>query len=358
MKKKSFILFVVLFMIGCQPLSSVGLPTETPFPSITPVPSETLVPSQTSSPLPTLTASATVRPTLTPTLTSTPQPALVEHEWKPMPILVKYDTENGGLCGMECPPFPISFILYGDGTLILDSFVPKGESGYWELLYKKLPQNEICKLLNTIDQIGFLDLDPESYFGRYVTDSSTWVVEVNAWRQNHGAFYALNDLVSDLESYSEFPRGLSIPPSVLSIYQLLNNYPLDDFSVYQPETLGVWIWKPTDNYMSVEWKVKRVSLADLYERAGSKFEELSEPVFLHGNEAKNVYGMFENAIYYGEVTDGEEAYQMYVRPLLPFERIEDGVSVISPTSDQLNMPEEMQCYPSDGVMVVPTIASK
>jgi hypothetical protein len=358
MKKKPFVLFIVLFMIGCQLAPSVGLPTETPFPSITPVPSETLVPSQTLSPLPTLTPSVTVRPTFTPTLTSTPQPALVQHKWEPMSILVKYDTEGGGLCNWECPPFPISFILYGDGTLVLSNFVPKGERGYLQLLYKKLPQNEICKLLNTVDQIGFLNLDPESYFGRYITDSSTWIVEVNAWRQNHGAFHALNELVSDLELYSEFPEGLSVPPSVLSTYQLLNNYPLDGFSIYQPETLGVWIWKPTDSYRSIEWKVKRVSLADLYERAGSTFDELSEPVFLHGNDAKDVYSMFENAIYYGEVTDGDEAYQMYVRPLLPFERIEDGVSVISPTSDQLNMPEEMQCYPSDGIMVVPTIASK
>ncbi len=362
-----FFFVCILFAVGCAPTQSVVMPTEVIVSSNTP----TLIPVRTSvvsneeddmggiSSIPSKTAiPPTTIPTFTITPTSTPQPELVEHKWEPMPVLVKYDTENGGLCGWECPPFPISFILYGDGTLVLSNFVQKGESGYQQLLYKKLSRNEVCRLLNTIDQTGFLDLNPESYFGRYITDASTWVVEVNAWRQNHEAFYALNELVDDLQFYSEFPVGLKVPPSVLNIYQLLNNYPLDGFSVYQPETLGVWIWKPTDSYRSIEWKVKRISLADLYERAGSKFDELSEPVFLHGSDAMDVYGIFENAIYYGEVTDGEEAYQMYVRPLLPFENIESGVSVISPTRDQIDMLEEMQCSPSDGTMIIPALESK
>jgi hypothetical protein len=78
---------------------------------------------------------------------------------------------------------------------------------------------------------------------------------------------------------------------------------------------------------------------------------------LYGENAKSVYSIFDNAVYNGEVTDGKKSYQMYVRPILPFEKIEGGVSVISPNPNQMNLPKEMKCTPSDGVLPIPTLPS-
>ncbi len=341
----------ILLTVGCMPSVPNVTPTTTLFPSSTPKPTRTLSPSRTP------TASLTPWPTLTPSLTSTPQPTLIAHEWSPEPILISFE-DQGGLCDQPCPPLPLPFILYGDGTLVVSRFFEVNGEYRHQYLYKKLPQNEICRLLNTIDQNGYFDFDPESYSVEGVYDALQWDVRVHAWKNKDVSLYASGELVDDLKYFSQLFSDSVIPPSILNTFILLDNYPLDGFSLYPPNPLAIWIWKSSGRDESRDWTVPNVSLAELYQKAGSPVSELPKPVMLKGQDAVDIYAMFDNSVYFGLVTEGNETYYVYVRPVLPFEQIVDGVSVISPKADQLELPVTLQCIPADGVMAIPVFESK
>jgi hypothetical protein len=357
--KRIILSFILVFlMASCEPVQPVEISTKTLSPSNTPVPSSTPQPSQVLFPTHTPTTSLTPWPTSTPSLTSTPQPTLAAHQWKPEPVLVSYDT-RGGFCDIPCTTWPSPFILYGDGTLVVGKTIELNGEYQYRYLYKKLSRNDTCRLLNTIDQFGFLDFDPKSYAVEGVYDALMWDIDVSLWRKNKISLYALGDLASELKHFGKIPAGVEakIPPSVLNTYILLSDYPLDGFVEYT-EPLGVWVWKPSDNYQSKAWGVYNISLAELYQRAGSPMDKLPNPIILNGKDARDVYTAFNNSVYYGAMTEGDEAYQIYVRPILPFEKIEDEMSTISPTANQLGLPDEMQCTPSDGVMAIPTFEAK
>jgi hypothetical protein len=252
----------------------------------------------------------------------------------------------------------IFFILYGDGTLIINRAIEIDNTVSFRFVYKKLNQTEMCKLLNTVDQSGFLDFAPDSYSVNLRWDVQMWNINVHAWRNKEAALFALGNVVDYLERYSEFPSGLVIPPSVINTYVLLSNYATDDFSIYSPSSLVIWIWRPTNDYVSKDWTIKNLSLAHLYQKAGSPIDKLPEPVIINGQAAEDVYKMFNYSTYEGQAVEENEAYQIYVRPVLPFETISGETSTISPTSAQLKLPSTMQCNPSDGIMAIPTIEIK
>ena len=137
---------------------------------------------------------------------------------------------------------------------------------------------------------------------------------------------------------------------------MLDKYPLDGFSEYAAP-IGVWVWKSSGNYESKVWAVENVTLAELYRKAGSLMDKLPSPIILSDKDAEDVYVAFNNSEYYGGATEGEETYQVYIRPILPFEKISGETSVISPSSSQLKLPNIMQCSPSDEIIPIPTLTT-
>jgi hypothetical protein len=249
-----------------------------------------------------------------------------------------------------------TFILYGDGSLIIERF--DDEIGRYKYFYRMLSQPEVCRLLNTIDQLGFLDFNPETYSVEGIYDASTWNIKVKTWRVKEISFlYALGELISDLKHFGEFPINSKIPRSVLDTFILLSTYPLDGFSEYT-EPLGIWVWKPSDDNESKIWTLPDLSLAELYQQAGSPVNALPNPIIMNGKIAEDIYAMFNNSVYYGSIIEGDNNYQIYVRPILPFEQIIDGTSIITPSSTQLDLPDNLRCAPSNGIMTVPTFELK
>ena len=229
MKKSPFILFVVLFMVGCQSTPSIVPPTETLFPPITPIPSETLAPTQTSSPLPTLTASVTVQLTFTPTLTSTPQPPLVIHEWNPETVLIsmRESMGDGGMSVGDLGPPP--FILYADGSLFVTKTIVVDDRHQTQVLVKKMSKKEICQHLNTLDQIGYLDYDSSNY--TFIGGEPYWIgsksifITINAWKAKSDWYYDLafsmdENTIRDLYGQDGYPI---ISPALRDIYYFLMN---------------------------------------------------------------------------------------------------------------------------------------
>lgn len=142
--------------------------------------------------------------TKTLTLTPTPIPTLEAHEWLPEDPLVILANRGGD--GGSYYPYPQMFI-------------------------KKLTRQEVCAFLNSIDQLGFFDHDPSTYqvdrFGRWI---------------------------------EKFPPP-TILPAIRNTFSFLSNYMPDDFRIYQPEVLGVWVYDEIKHIQSVRtWPLEEPTL--------------------------------------------------------------------------------------------------
>ncbi len=352
--KQIITLFIttILLMVSCTP--SIPAVSTAATLSSTPKPTQALRPSQTPTTAPSLT------PTLVPTITNVPMATLTSHAWKPAPILITYDKDKTGFCSTVCPPDPPPFILYGDGNLFRFTSVDINGNIHLRYLHKKLDQSETCRILNTIDQTGFLDFDPSTYSIPKAYDVANWRIEIHAWKNKDVKLYGLGEIANDLNhDPSLVPSNLIKPSSVRDTFALLYNYPADDLDVYIPQRLGIWLWKSSFEFSSVKaWTVDSISLANLYKKAGSAVDTMPRPIYLTGKDAQNIYAMFDNFNYYGEVTQNGEHYGIYIRPILPFETISRDTSVISPALAQMKLPSSLHCDSSDGTMTIPPYGSR
>lgn len=321
-----------------------------------------LTPTQrrTRTPRPTLTATLT----LVPTLTSTPQPPLIAHEWFPEQVLILKDNRGwGGKFWLEFPP---DFVLYADGLL----FIRDRDREKIRLLYKKLDRREICQNLNTLDQIGYLDFDPTTYdpkkSGSVILDAGADRITVNAWKSNRGDFYALGAFLYDELEHGVYGLGdkTFIEPSLRNLYYFLEGYPTTDMEIFQPGRLVIWITKEEKESNEEYplkfgvWPFESISLADLWTKSGSlDYIHWDHFVVLYGDQAKNVYSFFGEAFYdagaivYEENPDGTKTqYLVFARPLLPYEYPQ--YPIPTPGTPKPNF--KLSCYPSDGVLPIPT----
>lgn len=271
-----------------------------------------------------------------------------------------YDRDWGGFCSTVCPPDPTPFILYGDGNLFQYTYVNVNGNTHFRYLHKKLDQSEVCRILNTIDQTGFLDFDPATYSVPKIYDAANWRIEIYAWKNKDVKLYGLGEIADELNSDpSLIPSNMINPSSVRDTFALLYNYPTAELDVYIPQRLGIWLWKSSFEFASVKaWTVDNISLAKLYKKAGSAVDTMPRPIYLTGNDAESIYAMFDNFDYYGEVTQNGESYGIYVRSVLPFEIISGDASVISPKVNQMKLPPSLHCGPSDGTTSIPPYGFK
>lgn len=355
--KQSMILLIaiVLLIVGCGPSTSGVTPVATLTPSLTPKPTGTRVPSHT--PVPSLTPS----PSLTTSVTSTVVPPLTIHKWRPKPVLVKMEYK-GGDGGCECS-YPPSLVLYANGRIILSESFEENDEWRYRLVTTMLSRSKMCSILNTIDQTGFLyytvdEYRPQNseYFS--IDGSNTTSITVNAWRSIYGEFYALHSyLYLQAASLLDQPGAPPISPALRNLYYFLNSYPSEGLELYQSQRLGLAVTKTAiDPFPSpvFDWPFDEISLAEI-EKSTSVDGHISRLFIVEGNPALSIYSHFGNSFASGEIV--EENGQMYIvfaRPILPYEIPQLYTWNILPDPG-IKPPEfELECYPSDGVLPVPT----
>lgn len=364
-KKFSFFILVsILFLVSCQQKVQPSLTVDTEEPVVVR--------------LETQTATSTVSPVPSQTLTNTPQPSLVEHEWQPERVLLSFRFTPGDGGGIPFPP--LHFVLYANGDLFITRSLGEVYQYQKQMFFRKLDEREICQNLNTLDQIGFLDYDPSTY--EFVGGSPNVVggpsaqIELYAWKSHKHEYYELgmylddeitgemtNILIKqgdDVKSRDGFPI---IPSSLRSAYYFFTEYPSQNFEVYQPKQLFVWIEKigldENGNDQARAWNLQNMPISVLSNRIDPFDNDSSNDyLILTGREASEIFNYIDERIsteiYYE--TDGNDKrtyYMFYARPLLPYESIGSYGSQIS-TLDSKKPNFTLKCYPSDGVLPIPT----
>ena len=356
------------FLVACAPTTPVEIAT------LTFTPSHTLVPSQTPIPSETPNITSTVTPTFTPTLTSTPQPPLAVHEWRPDTVLisVRDSLGDGGVTvGDLGPP---KFILYADGSLFITRTDRVDGDFQRRILAKQLNREKICQHLNTLDQIGYLDYDSSTY--TFIGGEPNSIggpsikIDVNAWISKSDWFYDLeyylqNNVVQEIYGQDGYPI---VSPALRDAHKFLYEYPIDDFEIYAPDRLGVWI-SPVgkvffDSYglYAKYGENNNISIISLLNDAEFlRDNEYQKFVILNGRDAQSLYDYFGNVIgidyFYIEdpkEEDGKKYYEVFVRPLLPYEMPSGSYLSTIPVPDLPKPNFKLTCYPSDGVLPIPS----
>jgi hypothetical protein len=357
--KNTIIVIITIFLLaGCVQLTKSSEDTDT----LPEAGASTISPTPLYTHIQTLTDQVSYPPTsshiVMPTWTSTPVPPLTAHSWAPQDILVEYGGYGGDGGWWYGDLFPSHFTLLSTGELFIL---------YWDdvtasekLFYVSLSQESVCNLLNSIDQAGFFDYDPDSF----IKDPDHWFspvegagygyINVNAWRYKNITHYAAFTYITEGDSIKalwadecgecpliEFP---TILPALRDTYSMLSAYRPDTLAVYQPDRIGIWVDTIVEPNNHNPWPFKEPRLADLSVRnLGLTYGDLSglmPDLILFGNQASLIYDMLGQSIDgYGIVfTEGDKGYLAYVRPLLPNEYKHK----VAPLVDS------MRCSPEDG----------
>jgi hypothetical protein len=264
------VLYLVSLLVACAPATrqievkpsatvtqaATGHPTQTPHPTRTP----TLMPI------------ALLTPTAIPTFSTA---SLITRTWDAKPMLVAF-----GPFGTSPAPYGVSnppdLILYSNGQLIIhDNF---------ELWERHLMRQDMCRLLNTIDLIGFFDMDLSDYFRdlqKEYGESSLTVVEVNAWRSRKEKL----DIILDAPQ-------INAPDALHAIYQLLSSYKPDNLRPYKSNQLAISIYKFPAQYPYVAtrtWALTAPSLKEIFKQARAKSRQEAMGLLLEGDSATKVY---------------------------------------------------------------------
>lgn len=272
---KVFIILISIFLSSCISTTEVDEfpPTQTPPPTKTNFPTPflpsstttaiTITPTRTPNPsnTPTTNAQATFDiyhtqialsntptplpppPTITPEpyipayMTSTPVPALKNHTWIPNNILVELGIRGGdGCCTFEFQPI---FILYADGLLIrTNNFIEN------DTYHRQLGQKDTCKILNTIDQLGFFEYDPIIYRSPFDGGGSTYIW-VDAWKSKYIRHVDLSHFIygrgyETLEGCDQCLPAPVILPAINNTFLFLDNFS-SGAELFKPDRVIVYM---------------------------------------------------------------------------------------------------------------------
>ena len=320
--RNRFLTFVTVAIIlsACQTLPSPEIPTPSN------ISKESIVPTTkapgTATPTPAIpTNTATIQATNTlgpPTETPTPAPVIDADgniTWHPQQVLIRSEESGGDGNGYDYPP---EFVLLWDGTLL-----QPGKNTDGAPYISHLNQEEICKLLNTIDKTGYFE-EPNYYNfpfdglgGQYIT--------VNGWKSNTSGAQVLWYALSGAPYYDGlFCRNCPVPsgetiikPGLANTYFLLENYLSSNRKVAPVDKLLVTIIPEEEPNSS--WPIKSITTAELIK----KCDETScydVGMVVEGDVAKEIREKIGNAeIFSDESTPYMSAFRIMYRPVWPFE---------------------------------------
>lgn len=361
---------MILVIVGLLAASCTStVPTMTPaVPATTPtmplITVETKAPSllqdwsQSDMPLPTPVPSFT--PTFVPTMTSTPQPPLVAHEWYPRNVLV-LSWESSGYVeggGYNVASFPPSFVLFYDGRLYITDFETEEGNYRRRIQFVQLKRQQICALLNTIDQTGFFDYDTSSYKPPSTARGGPSTnIHVNAWQRKGGNFDDLFYYLSYELTGEYLPGAPEITPALRNTYFLLSGYKPAGLVEYQPERVAVWVYENVSNKNDLEsfasaWPLSMPRLADIYSQTKPPDNApMGRYIIYQGDLAGKFYELVRNLNTTGIYTEGDHQYSVYVQILLPSEFPVEGL--IYSFTVEPGPQVTIQCVPDDGLVPIP-----
>jgi hypothetical protein len=266
---------------------------------------------------------------------------LTAHEWQPAPILISFGTfaGDGGVSG------PPELTLLGDGNLYVN------EGG--ELYKGELQEEEVCKLLNTIDQSGFFAYDPRVINYDFMGDGGGGgYMNVDAWQSQH--FYLM-----DLEAYVNGEvddEGRYSPPilnPIVDTFRLLESYRP---SQLQPANGRIEIlnirepWFDISEFEVLPWPEDLFSISSYYQNSLCEdvaFRELSD------NEFRRILdlGLIP---FHSYVSDQGNVFQLGWSTLMPWEHLPACANQFFPEAEIIveDLPESLSCTPEDGVIQI------
>jgi hypothetical protein len=313
------------------------------------------LPTHTASPTKTQTAAPTASPIPTSTLTSTPQPPLQAHTWEVKPVLAQVFTGHGdGCCFWSNPP---ELILYANGLFIRSQNLGKFR---FQVMERKLKRQEMCRLLNAIDQAGFLDYEPTIYRDPMDGLPST-NIHVNAWKSMDVWGQILGYWIYEGSDWwrKECPDAeCADPPIILpalsNTFKLLDKYDPGGLTRFSPSQMMVWVFPPEEWWYSEEdvmnpkkWLVSQISLQELYDLASANDNYLAiidDPAVVRALDAGMVSGVYRQ---------GDLTAAVFMRPLLPYEK-PGGYGAIDPQPGEVvPVGTTLSCSPEDGVLPIP-----
>lgn len=394
---------VILFILPLLCLAACQTPTPTAPPTLSPIPTltqtQTVPPSLTPTPIPPSTTPDLLRvyqtqnasnqatvaakntataialamqrksptptkteilPTPNPVFTPTPLPPLTIHTWTPQTVLVFSDSSGGdGCCDYHLFP---DLVLFGDGQLFITELIDIEGYTRQQVLRAQLDTSQVCSILNSLDQIGFLDYDtftylldengtPQEYFSS--EGMGTRNITVNAWQSNSGSFYGLGTYIYENEYHPLCnPCSGNIPtilPALLNTYHFLENIPNLDFGyqIYLPNQLELLVYPPNETTQyAAEWPFSSINLANLFLQ-GQDASGNSIPTIITGADAQAIYEYFRQAADPAHVAfkENDQLYEVFIRPLYPYPW--DATEPLS------GIPETLTCTPEDGVLEFP-----
>lgn len=286
-----------------------------------------------------------------PSLTPSPMPRLVAHEWKPNWVLVSVSSGGGdGCCTYPAPP---ELILYADGQLIING-----------TFSTQLDRKSRCAILNTLDQIGFLDYDASSYTppsGHYLIDGAGYhIFTVNAWKSNYAKLYGLGSFINEYDpaKWGNNPDFPNILPAIREAYLFFEHYKPANLRMYQPKLVEVFVGSPVDEPASATWPLQNPILAKLSRLSAGQDGQAEKPVILDNNAARKINELYNQTNTDPNtglvISEGNLSYNVFIRPLLPLEeppKLDTYESQI-PYPGAPEYPKSLSCFPSDGVIGV------
>ncbi len=317
-----------------------------------PLPDSILLPTTFQVVNNTFTPTSTVNPGPQASLTSTPQPLLEAHTWEVEQVLVQVEQGGGdGCCYQVAPP---SLVLYADGLLI--KAFSTGNFHY-EMHGRVLARQEVCALLNTFDQIGFLDYD-HSIFQAPMDGAPSTSIIVNAWKSNYigGQLLEMWVFIGGDWWKEQCPSDGCAPPPVIlpalaNTVKLLDNYDPRGLQRIRAESMILWALSEEETNVGEEipktWPIKEISLAEIAEAANSDNHYgvvITDRATVRALEAYVASGFYK---------EGDLRRQIFVRPLWPAET-HFGISAPEiPTPGLIVAPgTSLSCGPEDGTVSI------
>ncbi len=269
----------------------------------------------------------------------------VVRTWTSSPVLINfgvYHERSAPIVGATP-----DLILYADGRLIV-----RGDAGLQETT---LSRQEICALLNTIEQTGFLSYDPAHYREeirdlRFFLVSRTEIV-VNAWSTSRGSYPALWE-------FANVKEGEQINPALRAVFRLLSAYRPAGLRPHVPERIAVGLLKLDMRHASAHpWPAGSASLADLYRSAIANprrtWDELRGAI-VNRDQLQIALDALGSSLPIFSDASGEQ-YAVSARPLLPYESIHSALTPepVIPSPDMIVGAMQMTCSSADGVLDIP-----
>ncbi|HNB52162.1 MAG TPA: hypothetical protein PK530_09480 [Anaerolineales bacterium] len=312
---------------------------------------------QRKSPTPTKTE---ILPTPNPVLTPTPLPPLTAHTWVPQTVLVFSDSFGGdGCCDYRLFP---DLVLFGDGQLFITELIEIEGYTRQQVLRAQLDTSQVCSILNSLDQIGFLAYEASTYFldeNGKPQEIFSWEgvgtrsITVNAWQSNLGSFYGLGTYIYENEYHPLCDpcsgHAPTILPALLNTYHFLENIPNlgFDYQIYLPNQLELRVYPPNKStQFAPDWPFPSISLANLLQH-GLDASGNPIPTTITGADAQAIYEYFMHADDPAHLAfkEGDQLYEVSIHPLYfyPWEA----------TAPLPGIPETLTCTPEDGVLEFP-----